>query len=93
MFGFTAEITCLQADTGNCFVTITYFSFVDFVKIVGFDLIITVYIIMVVRGGCSCRVRAVGGNYLTNIMVAVSLTIVTDRQRSLSSSFSKILGM
>lgn len=54
MVGFTAEITCLQADTGNCFVTTTYFILADFVKTVGFDLIITVcFNMVVVGGGCS----------------------------------------
>lgn len=48
MVGFTAEITCLQADTGNCFVTTTYFILADFVKTVGFDLIITFCFNMVV---------------------------------------------
>lgn len=51
MVGFTAEIACLQADTGNCFVTTTYFILADFVKTVGFDLIITVCFNMVVGVG------------------------------------------
>lgn len=51
MVGFTAEIACLQADTGNCFVTTTYFILADFVKTVGFDLIITVCFNMVVVVG------------------------------------------
>lgn len=51
MVGFTAEMTRLQADTGNCFVTTTYFILADFVKTVGFDLIITVCFNMVGGGG------------------------------------------
>lgn len=51
MVGFTAEMTRLQADTGNCFVTTTYFILADFVKTVGFDLIITVCFNMGVGGG------------------------------------------